>query len=68
MCDYSKDEFEVQVEFRSLRAMIRTIAEAYEQRAFFVEGGYLDADWPLWRGIAAQLNPECPAWGGAIGH
>jgi hypothetical protein len=57
------DEDDHPVEFGSLAAMLKTIAEGFERGVFFVtEDGYLEMDDLLFAAVAAELNPEVEWW------
>lgn len=57
------DESEHPMEFSSIGAMLRTLAEAFERRVFFVDvGGYLEMDDAVFASLAAELNPHIAWW------
>lgn len=57
------DESEHPIEFDSLRAMLRTLAEAFERAVFFVDpDGYLEMDDLAFGDLAAELNPDVSWW------
>jgi hypothetical protein len=59
------DETEHPVEFHSLRAMLSTLAEAFEQNIFFVDSnGYLEMDDLVFHRLAAAMNADVPWWRG----
>lgn len=57
------DEREHPIEFESLGAMLRTLAEAFEQGVFYVDDhGCLEMDDLKFALLAAQINLTVPWW------
>jgi hypothetical protein len=57
------DEAEHPIEFGSLTAMLRTLAEAFERALFFVDSsGYLEMNDLAFGDLAAELNPDVSWW------
>jgi hypothetical protein len=53
------------IEFGSLRALLTTVAVAFERGVIFVDsGGYLEMDDLVLGELAAELNPEIDWWRG----
>lgn len=57
------EESEHPVEFSSVRAMMATLAAAFDRGVFFVDSnGYLEMDDLEFAGVAAEINPYIPWW------
>lgn len=57
------EEAEHPVEFGSLEAMMKTLAEAFQRGVFFVDSNsYLEMDDLAFGELAAELNPEIDWW------
>ncbi len=57
------DESEHPIEFSSLNAMVKTLAEAYDLGVFYVDpDGYLEMDDDRFAQVAAEMNPDIPWW------
>jgi hypothetical protein len=57
------EESEHPIEFRSLDAMLMTLAASFERSVFLVgSNGYLEADTATYDRLAAELNPTVAWW------
>lgn len=57
------EESEHPIEFGSLRALLATLAAAFERGVFFVDpSGYLEMDDLAFVGVAAEFNPDIAWW------
>ncbi|MBE1605678.1 hypothetical protein [Actinopolymorpha pittospori] len=57
------EEPEHPIEFGSLRALLTTLAEAFERGVFFVDpNGYLEMDDVVFGELATELNPDVGWW------
>ncbi|MDP9933828.1 hypothetical protein J2T11_000152 [Paenarthrobacter nicotinovorans] len=62
---FNFDDDEHKVEFRSIRDMLATYAEAYIKGFFFVdENGWIEMDDDAYWDLAAEMNPTAPYWQG----
>jgi cell wall assembly regulator SMI1 len=60
------DQIEQPVEYESLRSMMATLADCFEQGVFFVDRrGYLEMDYARHAEIARRHNPRLPIWSGS---
>lgn len=50
------------MQFLSISDMLGTIAEAYDQEVFFLEGGWLEMNDAAWWELARSLNPRADYW------
>lgn len=57
------EESEHPIEFGSLRALLTTVAAAFDRGIFFVDPrGYLEMDDLVFGEVAAELNPDIEWW------
>lgn len=56
------DQPEHPIEYRSLNAMLRTVATAYEEHVYFIADMGLDMDDNAFMALAARLNGDVPWW------
>lgn len=57
------EESEHPIEFGSLRALLATLAAAFDRGIFFVDpSGYLEMDDLVFAGVASELNPDVAWW------
>ena len=57
------EESEHPIEFGSLRALLTTVAAAFDRGIFFVDpSGYLEMDDLVFAELAAELNPDIEWW------
>lgn len=63
MRQFRIEESEHPIEFGSLRALLTTVAAAFDRGIFFVDPrGYLEMDDLVFGEVAAELNPDIEWW------